>query len=136
MSVRQTVGIYTLGCKVNQYESQAIAERCEALGILVLPPEEICDAYIINTCTVTGEADRKARQYIRRAISQNPEAKIIVTGCFSQLNPRTVAEIPGVDYICGNTNKLAAEIIVGLSKGVWPTGCVQNLKGKESSYKW
>lgn len=108
MSVRQTVGIYTLGCKVNQYESQAIAERCEALGILVLPPEEICDAYIINTCTVTGEADRKARQYIRRAISQNPEAKIIVTGCFSQLNPRTVAEIPGVDYICGNTNKLAA----------------------------
>jgi len=62
MSVRQTVGIYTLGCKVNQYESQAIAERCEALGILVLPPEEICDAYIINTCTVTGEADRKARE--------------------------------------------------------------------------
>ena len=70
--------------------------------------EEICDAYIINTCTVTGEADRKARQYIRRAISQNPEAVIIVTGCYSQISPDTVAKIPGVDYICGNTNKLAA----------------------------
>ena len=115
MSEKHTVGIYTLGCKVNQYESQAIAEKCEALGLLVLPPEEKCDAYIINTCTVTGEADRKARQYIRRAISQNPEAVIIVTGCFSQLNPETVAQIPGVDYVCGNTNKLvAAEAVVDL----------------------
>ncbi len=112
---KKTVGIYTLGCKVNQYESEALAERCSAFGLAVLPPEEVCDAYIINTCTVTGEADRKARQFIRRAISQNPGAYIVVTGCYSQVNPDAASKIPGVDYICGNTKKLAAaEAVVSL----------------------
>ena len=100
-----TVGIYTLGCKVNQYESEAIAERFEALGFRVLKPTDVCDIYIINTCTVTAESDRKARQFIRRAIHKNPNAYILVTGCFSQTAPEDVALIEGVDYICGNANK-------------------------------
>ena len=103
-----SVGIYTLGCKVNQYESEAIAERCEALGLKVLPPDQVCDAYIINTCTVTAEADRKARQFIRRARNRDKHAYIVVTGCYAQVAPNTVCEIEGVDYICGNTNKLSA----------------------------
>ena len=103
----RTVGIYTLGCKVNQYESEAIKKRLAEKSFLVLDESEFCSAYIINTCTVTGESDRKARQFIRRAISENPDAYILVTGCFSQLNPGSVAEIEGVDYICGNTDKLA-----------------------------
>ncbi len=107
-NTKKTVGIYTLGCKVNQYESEAIGERCAALGLSVLPADNVCDAYIINTCTVTGEADRKARQFIRRAIAKNPNAYIVVTGCYSQVNPDKAAEILGVDYICGNTEKLAA----------------------------
>ena len=61
-----TVGIYTLGCKVSQYESIAIAEGFKALGFSVLPFEEECDVYVINTCTVTAESDRKCRQIIRR----------------------------------------------------------------------
>lgn len=105
---RKTIGIYTLGCKVNQYESEAIAERCEKLGLLCRAPDDTCDAYIINTCTVTGEAERKARQFIRRAIKQNPRARIIVTGCASQVNPDDISSIPGVDAVCGNTDKLAA----------------------------
>ncbi len=105
MKKQPTAGIYTLGCKVNQYESEAIAERLCESGFLVLPPREICDVYIINTCTVTAESDRKARQFIRRAIHQNPSAYILVTGCFSQIAPKTVAAIPGVDYVCGNAEK-------------------------------
>lgn len=103
-----TVGIYTLGCKVNQYESEAIAERCEQHGLTVLPPDALCDAYIINTCTVTAEADRKARQFIRRARKHNENAFIIVTGCFAQVAAQSVADIGGIDYICGNDNKLSA----------------------------
>ncbi len=103
---KHTVGILTLGCKVNQYESEAIAERLTENGYAVLPCTEECDAYIINTCTVTAESDRKARQFIRRAIHQNPEAFILVTGCLAQVNPKNIAAIAGVDYICGNTDKL------------------------------
>ena len=89
----RTVGIYTLGCKVNQYESEAIAELLEANGISVIAPSSVCDAYIINTCTVTAESDRKARQFIRRAIAKNPSAYIIVTGCLAQTAPDDIAKI-------------------------------------------
>lgn len=103
---KRTVGILTLGCKVNQYESEAIAEKLELGGYTVLPSSEECDAYIINTCTVTAESDRKARQFIRRAIHQNPNAYILVTGCLAQVNPDSIASIAGVDYVCGNSDKL------------------------------
>ncbi len=102
-----TVGILTLGCKVNQYESVAISEAFLARGYRVLPFSETCDAYVINTCTVTAESDRKCRQMIRRAIHRNPEAYILVTGCLGQTDPDQLASIKGVDYICGNTQKLS-----------------------------
>ena len=105
---KRTAGIYTLGCKVNQYESQAIAEELEARGFDIVSPTAVCDAYIINTCTVTAESDRKARQFIRRAISKNPSAAIIVTGCMAQTAPEDVAAIEGVDAVIGNSDKLSA----------------------------
>lgn len=104
--IKRTASIYTLGCKVNQYESEAIAEGLEASGITVLPPSSVCDAYVINTCTVTAESDRKARQFIRRAISKSPSAFIIVTGCLAQSAPEEIASISGVDCIIGNTSKM------------------------------
>ena len=104
--IRKSVGILTLGCKVNQYESEAIAERLAERGFEIRPSSEECDAYIINTCTVTAESDRKARQFIRRAISKNPAAFILVTGCLAQTDPENIAAIAGVDYVCGNTDKL------------------------------
>jgi len=100
-----TFGIFTLGCKVNQYESEAIAELLEARGLTQLNSEEICDLYIINTCTVTGESDRKARQMIRRAVSQNPSAYVLVTGCLAETDVESIKRIDGVDYICGNADK-------------------------------
>ena len=103
-----TVGILTLGCKVNQYESEAIAEELEKNGVCVIEHNRICDAYIINTCTVTAESDRKAKQFIRRAISKNPDAYIVVTGCLAQSSPEELTEILGVDAVVGNTEKLVA----------------------------
>lgn len=102
-----TVGLVTLGCKVNQYESEAIAERFAAAGFTVTPAEEGCDITVINTCTVTAESDRKARQMIRRAITANPDGYILVTGCLAQTSPDQAASIAGVDFVCGNTDKQA-----------------------------
>lgn len=117
-----TVGIVTLGCKVNQYESEAIAEGFFADGMTVADASLPCDVYVINTCTVTAESDRKSKQMIRRAKAQNPNAVIIVTGCLSQVSPETVAAT-GADFICGSRNKLrvisaAKEILNGELTGL------------------
>ena len=101
------VGIYTLGCKVNQYESEAIAEKFEAHGYSVVSAEDSCDVYVINTCTVTAESDRKARQFIRRAHSKNRDAVILVTGCLAQTSPEDILAIDGVSFVCGNSSKLS-----------------------------
>ena len=107
LQMKPTVGIYTLGCKVNQYESEAIAELFEKRGFCLQSPSSLCDVYVINTCTVTAESDRKACQFIRRAIHKNPNAYILVTGCLSQVSPMKVAAIDGVDCIFGNASKLS-----------------------------
>ena len=100
------VGFCSLGCKVSQYESEALAERFAAAGFTVSDFDAVCDVYVINTCTVTVESDRKSRQMIRRAVRQNPDAAVIVTGCSSQLHPDSVASIKGVSYVSGNDRKM------------------------------
>jgi len=102
------VSFLTLGCKVNQYESEAIAEALEAHGFVVVPFGETADATVINTCAVTTEGERKARQMVRRAIHVSPNACICVTGCASQLHPESFSAIPGVHYILGNGKKMQA----------------------------
>ncbi len=130
---KPTVGILTLGCKVNQYESQAIAEAFEAADFCVLSPEELCDVYVINTCTVTAESDRKAGQLIRRAAMRNPSAFILVTGCFSQVAPDKLKAFSQVDYICGNTNKLSvvesARALLQCGKPTSPCIAVGDVQG-------
>ena len=100
------VGFCSLGCKVSQYESEALAERFAAAGFTVSDFDAVCDVYVINTCTVTVESDRKSRQMIRRAVRTNPAAAVIVTGCSSQLHPDEVAAIKGVSYVSGNDRKM------------------------------
>lgn len=119
----RSVGIYTLGCKVNQYESEAIAEAFTKEGFTLFSPSLFCDAYVINTCTVTAESDRKAKQFIRRAIHKNPEAFILVTGCLAQTQPEAIAAIKGVDLVCGNAEKLAVvrEAVRLFEEGKKPT---------------
>ena len=111
---QKTVGVATLGCKVNQYESRAMEEALENRGYLICPHDVECDAYIVNTCTVTAESDRKCRQLIRRLIAQNPAAYVVVTGCFAQADPEGAA-LDGVDAVVGNERKMrAVEILDGL----------------------
>ena len=109
---------YTLGCKVSQYESVALAEELERLGIEEVDFSEYADAYIINTCTVTQESDAKSRKYIRRALRKNPGAVIAVMGCYSQRSPHEVAAIDGVSIVAGTADKmkLAPMIVELLSK--------------------
>ncbi|MBQ4290610.1 MAG: MiaB/RimO family radical SAM methylthiotransferase, partial [Clostridia bacterium] len=101
------VSILTLGCKVNQYESECIAEALSEKGFTVVPFEEEAEVCIINTCTVTGESDRKSCQMIRRAANRIPKPFVAVLGCMSQTQPDRAGRIPGVDYVCGTRNKLS-----------------------------
>ena len=100
------VGITTLGCKVNTFESELIGETLQTKNWQVVPNTELADLYLINTCTVTKEADRQARQEVRKAIKRNPEALVVVTGCYAQMDPQAIAAIPGVDLVIGNDRKL------------------------------
>ena len=95
------VGFYTLGCKVNQYETQAMIEMFKKSGYEIVDFEECADVYVINTCTVTSFGDKKSRQIIRRAKRNNPEAIVAVVGCYSQVSPEEVEKIDGVDIIAG-----------------------------------
>ena len=97
--------IVTLGCRVNQYESEAIAGLLEADGFEIVPFGTPADVTIVNTCTVTAESDRKSRQHIRRAVSASPDGKVIVTGCFAQISPEDAAAIDGVSTVTGNAEK-------------------------------
>ena len=129
---KYTVGLYTLGCKVSQYETEAIAERFLQSGYTVLPFTEVCDAYVINTCTVTRESDRKSRQVIGRAKKKNPGAVIAVLGCYTQRTPEEVEKMGGVSIILGTQDKLSVvervgEILEGT--GIEPLISVSSLEG-------
>lgn len=96
---------YTLGCKVNQYETEAMIESFENAGYEIVDYHAFADVYIINTCTVTNIGDRKSRQIIRRALDANPDAFIAVVGCYSQIAPNEVMEIPGVKLVVGTNER-------------------------------
>lgn len=99
------VAVATLGCKVNQCESAGIAEGLAASGMTLVPFTEAADCYVINTCTVTGSTDSQSRQLIRRATRRNPEAAVLVTGCYAQRAPEEIARIAGVHCIAGTAEK-------------------------------
>ena len=99
------VAFHTLGCKVNHYETEAMREAFVSRGAVSVGEDEAADVYIINTCTVTNIADRKSRQYIRRMKKVNPDALIVVTGCYAQVEPEEVAAMPEVDMVVGNGQK-------------------------------
>ncbi|MBI4610004.1 MAG: tRNA (N(6)-L-threonylcarbamoyladenosine(37)-C(2))-methylthiotransferase MtaB [Candidatus Rokubacteria bacterium] len=100
-----TVAFATLGCKLNQAETQEMRGLLESRGFREVPFEAPAQVYVINTCTVTGRADFSDRQTIRRAIARNPEALVVVTGCYAQTDPGAIARIPGVGLILGNQEK-------------------------------
>ncbi|HHV71169.1 MAG TPA: tRNA (N(6)-L-threonylcarbamoyladenosine(37)-C(2))-methylthiotransferase MtaB [Clostridia bacterium] len=99
------VAFYTLGCKVNQYDTEAMAELFKKKGYEIEDFHNPADVYIVNSCTVTNEGDRKSRQMIRRAIKQNPNAIVAVTGCYAQIAGKKLSEIPGLDLVVGTQER-------------------------------
>jgi len=100
-----TISVATLGCKVNQFESEALMDALEQKGYTLLSFEEGAEITIINTCTVTHRADFQSRQMVRRALRSNPNSLIIVTGCYPQVDPEAFLKMQGVDYLLGNREK-------------------------------
>src|SRR5262249_35348522 len=116
-----TVAFATLGCKLNQYDTAELQALLEARGFRTVSFEERAQLYVINTCTVTARADQSGRQTIRRAAARNPDALVVVTGCYAQTNPAAVAAIPGVDVVLGTRDRHALpELLEGLRKRARP----------------
>lgn len=102
---RMKIAFHTLGCKVNQYESEAMAQMFRRAGYEIVGERDFADVYVVNTCTVTSIADKKSRQYIRRMKKVNPDSIVAVTGCYSQISTDEVAKIDDVDIITGTNEK-------------------------------
>ncbi len=103
---QRRIGVTTMGCKVNTFESELISETFRTNDWAVVSAKEAADMYIINTCTVTQEADRQARREVRKVVKTNPDALVVVTGCYAQMDADACAAIPGVDLVVGNDRKL------------------------------
>ena len=99
------IAFYTLGCKVNTYETESVWELFKEEGYERVDHKEYADVYIINTCTVTNSGDSKSRKAIRQLIKRNPEAVIAVMGCYSQMSPDEIVSIDGVDIVIGTTHR-------------------------------
>src|SRR5712692_6274614 len=105
LSEKTTFAVATLGCKVNQADSEAIGEQMSTAGFVQRDFSEAADVYIVNTCTVTHPGDRSSRQIISQARRRHPDALLIVTGCYAEMNPQAVAALPGVNLVIGNSGK-------------------------------
>ncbi|MEG1686551.1 MAG: tRNA (N(6)-L-threonylcarbamoyladenosine(37)-C(2))-methylthiotransferase MtaB [Angelakisella sp.] len=126
------VCFYTLGCKVNQYETQALAQRFTAEGFLVCPQDEPAEVYIVNSCTVTAEGDRKVRQLLRRLRREHPDGVVALTGCYPQAFPTQVAALTGVDVITGSRDRggLLRAVAHHLATGERVVSIVPHTKGE------
>ncbi len=104
-NIMKTVKFYTLGCKVNQYETQEIREQFLDAGFREVKAKQSADVYVVNTCTVTAKADKNSFYYIHRSHRENPKARIIVTGCLAELDRKKIKAQPGVSFIIANSEK-------------------------------
>jgi threonylcarbamoyladenosine tRNA methylthiotransferase MtaB len=105
MDKKRTVAFHTLGCKLNFSETSTISRLLETEGFEKRGFEEAADVYVINTCSVTDNADKECRQLVRRIQRKAPDSFVVITGCYAQLKPKEIAAIPGVDLVLGAAEK-------------------------------
>lgn len=136
--VTKRVAFYTLGCKLNYAETSSIARHFEQKGFLKVDFTDRPDIFVINTCSVTDHADRKCRKVVKEARSINPEAFVAIIGCYAQLKPKEIAEIPGVDAVLGAAEKFRlAEVLQSFERPATPIvleGEVEKVKSFEHAY--
>ncbi|MFM2204070.1 MAG: hypothetical protein RLZZ605_1034, partial [Bacteroidota bacterium] len=99
------VAFHTLGCKLNYSETSSLSRLLEQEGFAKINFEDIADVYVINTCSVTENADKECRQIVRKIQKKAPESVVVITGCYAQLKPAEIAEIEGVDLVLGAAEK-------------------------------
>ena len=129
MSAPVTVALTTLGCRLNQVESQEMGALLEERGFRVVPAGSPAQVHVVNTCTVTGRADFSDRQIIRRIGREDPGAFLVVTGCYAQTDPNTVAALPGVDLVVGNQEKYRLpDLLDSLVKRARPAVAVADIR--------
>ncbi|MBA2745320.1 MAG: tRNA (N(6)-L-threonylcarbamoyladenosine(37)-C(2))-methylthiotransferase MtaB [Flavisolibacter sp.] len=138
MQSPRTVAFHTLGCKLNFSETSTISRNMELEGFLKKPFDDIADVYVINTCSVTDNADKECRQLVRRIQRRSPSSLVVITGCYAQLKPREIAEIPGVDLVLGAAEKFnLIKHLKDLTKGdsARISSCdIEDVSGFNSSY--
>ena len=118
MSKQQTVAFHTLGCKLNFSETSTLSRQLEQNGFEKKDFGEKADVYVINTCSVTENADKECRQLVRRIQRRSPESFVVITGCYAQLKPQEIASIPGVDLVLGAAEKFnLIKHLANLTKG-------------------
>ena len=139
MATPRTVAFHTLGCKLNFSETSSIRRLFEDGGYGVVKFEDGADLYVINTCSVTDFADRKCRYEVRRALKHSPDAKVVVIGCYAQLKPKEISEIPGVDLVLGAAEKFnilqhVDDLAMTSGKGLVKAGEIQDVNRFISSF--
>ncbi len=141
MATPRTVAFHTLGCKLNYSETSALARLFESSGYLPVKFEEEADIYVLNTCSVTEQADRECRKIVRQAMRRQPQAFIVVTGCYAQLKPQEIADIPGVDLVLGAGEKFRIlefvdELSKAQGKGMVRAGEVRDVNTFSASFSF
>jgi threonylcarbamoyladenosine tRNA methylthiotransferase MtaB len=138
MTKEKTVALHTLGCKLNYAETSAIGRLLEQDGFITKEFTEEADVYVINTCSVTQNADKECRMLVRRIQRKAPEAMVVIIGCYAQLKPKEIAEIPGVDLVLGATEKFnITEHLKELTHGDSAKICsceIEDVEGFHSSF--
>ncbi|MEI6950178.1 tRNA (N(6)-L-threonylcarbamoyladenosine(37)-C(2))-methylthiotransferase MtaB [Paraflavisolibacter sp. H34] len=118
MEKQRSVAFHTLGCKLNFSETSMLSRTLEAEGFVKKEFEDEADVYVINTCSVTDNADKECRQLVRRILRKTPQSMVVITGCYAQLKPKEIAGIPGVDLVLGAAEKFnLAQHLKELTKG-------------------
>lgn len=120
------IGFTTVGCRLNQFETDVMADQARTAGFTLVPFHTSAEVYVVNTCTVTERADADARRLVRQAIRRNPMAFVVVTGCYAQAAPERIAAIEGVDLILGNAEKM--ELMRHLRGAAWESRELTNAR--------
>ncbi len=138
MAEARSVAFHTLGCKLNFSETSTLSRMLENEGFEKKEFDDQADVYVINTCSVTDNADKECRQIVRRIQRKAPESLVAITGCYAQLKPKQIAEIPGVNLVLGAAEKFnLAQHIRELSKGDSAKICscdIEDVTGFNSSF--
>lgn len=138
MGFKKTVAFHTLGCKLNFSETSTLSRMLENEGFEKTAFENVADVYVINTCSVTDNADKECRQLVRRIQRKSPESLVVITGCYAQLKPKEIAAIPGVDMVLGAAEKFNLALhLKELTKGDATKICscdIEEVSGFHSSF--